>query len=90
MRSKIKTISYSSIIGLFHRRILVRLAVLFSLIQISEIHCLAQNPNPSSALDAIIQSEMNTRNFPGVSTVIVKDNQIVWVESYGFSIGFSI
>ena len=85
MHSKIKTISYSSIIGLFHRRILVRLAVLFSLIQISEIHCLAQNPNPSSALDAIIQSEMNTRNFPGVSTVIVKDNQIVWVESYGYA-----
>ena len=45
----------------------------------------AQNPNPSATLDAAIQSEMSTRHFPGVSTIIVKNGEIVWVESYGYS-----
>lgn len=45
----------------------------------------AQNPNPNATLDAIIQSEMTTRHFPGVSTIIVKNGEIVWVESYGYA-----
>ena len=45
----------------------------------------AQNPNPSATLDAAIQSEMGTRHFPGVSTIIVKNGEIVWVESYGYA-----
>lgn len=45
----------------------------------------AQNPNPSASLDALIQNEMSTRHFPGVSTIIVKNGEIVWVESYGYS-----
>lgn len=48
--------------------------------------CFAQtNPNPNSALDAFIQGEMNTEKFPGVSTLIVKNGAIVWVESYGYA-----
>ena len=46
---------------------------------------LAQNPNPSPILDAEILNEMSTRNFPGASTIIVKNGEIVWVESYGFA-----
>jgi CubicO group peptidase (beta-lactamase class C family) len=46
---------------------------------------LGQNPNPSSALDNTIQSEMTTERFPGVSTIIVKDGKIVWVASYGYA-----
>ena len=46
---------------------------------------LAQNPNPSSSLDAEILNEMSTRNFPGASTIIVKSGEIVWVESYGYA-----
>ena len=43
------------------------------------------NPNPSGSVDALIQSEMNTEHFPGVSTIIVKDGEIVWIESYGYA-----
>lgn len=43
------------------------------------------NPNPNPAIDAFISGEMNTERFPGVSTVIVKDNKIVWIKSYGFA-----
>ena len=46
---------------------------------------LAQNPNPSSTLDAEILNEMSSRNFPGASTIIVKNGEIVWVESYGYA-----
>lgn len=42
-----------------------------------------QNPNPSSAVDALIASEMELERFPGVSAVIVKDGQVVFIESYG-------
>ncbi len=45
----------------------------------------AQNPNPSPAIDNFIQSQMNQENLPGVSTVIVKNGQVVWIESYGFA-----
>jgi CubicO group peptidase (beta-lactamase class C family) len=59
--------------------------LLFGLLLASQF-CLSQgNPNPSSSLDAAIQSEMTNENLPGVSTVIVKDGKIVWVESYGFA-----
>ena len=43
------------------------------------------NPNPSGSVDALIQSEMNIEHFPGVSTIIVKDGEIVWIESYGYA-----
>jgi CubicO group peptidase (beta-lactamase class C family) len=43
------------------------------------------NPNPSPALDAIILDEMDLERLPGVSTIIVKNGQIVWVQSYGFA-----
>lgn len=43
------------------------------------------NPNPNSALDTLILDEMNEEHFPGVSTVIVKDNRVVWINSYGYS-----
>jgi CubicO group peptidase (beta-lactamase class C family) len=43
------------------------------------------NPNPSASIDAFILSEMNTERLPGASTVIVKDNKIVWIKSYGFA-----
>lgn len=42
-----------------------------------------ENPNPSSAVNALIASEMELERFPGVSAVIVKDGQIVFIESYG-------
>ena len=45
----------------------------------------AQNPNPSATLDAEILNEMSTRNFPGASTIIVKNGEIVWLESYGYA-----
>ena len=43
------------------------------------------NPNPSGSVYALIQSEMNIEHFPGVSTIIVKDGEIVWIESYGYA-----
>ncbi|QQS31343.1 MAG: beta-lactamase family protein [Sphingobacteriales bacterium] len=43
------------------------------------------NPNPNPALDEYILDEMNFERFPGASTVIVKDNKIVWIQSYGFA-----
>lgn len=43
------------------------------------------NPNPNASLDAFILSEMNEERFPGVSTVIVKDDKIIWVQSYGMA-----
>jgi CubicO group peptidase (beta-lactamase class C family) len=45
----------------------------------------AQNPNPSATLDAEILNEMSTRHFPGASTIIVKNGEIVWIESYGYA-----
>jgi CubicO group peptidase (beta-lactamase class C family) len=46
---------------------------------------LAQNPNPSPDLDAYILGEMDYENLPGMSTLIVKGGEIVWVESYGMA-----
>jgi CubicO group peptidase (beta-lactamase class C family) len=43
------------------------------------------NPNPNPAIDAYILNEMNVERFPGVSTVIVKDDKIVWLKSYGLA-----
>ena len=59
---------------------------LFILIFINfQLFSLAQNPNPSTTLDAVILNEMSTRHFPGASTIIVKNGEIVWLESYGYS-----
>ncbi|MBT5147328.1 MAG: serine hydrolase [Flavobacteriales bacterium] len=46
---------------------------------------LAQNPNPSPELDDYILAEMDYENLPGMSTLIVKGGEIVWVESYGMA-----
>jgi len=43
------------------------------------------NPNPSAVIDNFIQTEMAFERFPGVSTVIVKNGEIVWIESYGYA-----
>ena len=45
----------------------------------------SQNPNPSSILDEYILDEMEEEHFPGTTTVIVKDGEIVWIQSYGFA-----
>lgn len=58
------------------------LLILFLLFQFS---VMAQNPNPNVTLSVNIQDEMNTEHFPGVSTIIIKNGEIVWVESYGFA-----
>ncbi len=43
------------------------------------------NPNPSPQVDALIADEMELERFPGVATVIVKDGNIVWLQSYGLA-----
>ncbi|MCF8277619.1 MAG: serine hydrolase [Flavobacteriales bacterium] len=50
-----------------------------------QISANAQNPNPSASVDDFILSEMQSENAPGMSTLIVKGGEIVWVESYGFA-----
>lgn len=62
------------------RRIIAVLSCVLSLI-LAE----AQNPNPSVAIDNFILAEMNTENAPGMATLIVKDGEIVWLNSYGFA-----
>jgi len=49
------------------------------------LHSHSQNPNPSSILDEYIQEEMEEEYFPGTATVIVKNGEIVWIQSYGFA-----
>lgn len=44
-----------------------------------------ENPNPSPAVDAYILNEMEMERFAGASVVIVKDGQIVFLESYGMA-----
>jgi len=56
--------------------------ILFSVLSLKG---LCQNPNPSPTLDAFIQGEMTAENIPGATTLIVKDGEIVWIESYGFA-----
>jgi CubicO group peptidase (beta-lactamase class C family) len=46
---------------------------------------LGQNPNPNAELDAFILEEMGTENIPGMATIIVKDGEIVWRNSYGLA-----
>lgn len=41
------------------------------------------NPNP--LLDEYIMQEMDIERMPGLSAVIVKDDKIVWMNSYGFA-----
>lgn len=45
----------------------------------------AQNPNPSTSVDNFILNEMNLEKIPGISTLIVKNGEIVWRESYGMA-----
>ncbi|MCB0706282.1 MAG: serine hydrolase [Saprospiraceae bacterium] len=44
----------------------------------------AQNPNPDPVIDQEILSLMQDLKMPGLSTVIVKDGEILWMESYGW------
>ncbi len=62
-----------------------RLFPLLLLLALVPASALAQNPNPSPALDAFIYEEMGLENIPGMSTLIVKGGEIVWVESYGLA-----
>ena len=55
----------------------------FFLLIFSDGH--GQNPNPSQDLDDYILEEMQSEHFPGTATVIVKNGQIVWLQSYGFA-----
>ena len=43
------------------------------------------NPNPNTTIDNFISNQMNNKHFAGLSTVIVKEGEIVWQESYGFA-----
>jgi len=49
------------------------------------VNGIAQNPNPSPAIDIGIANIMNARHLPGVSTLIVKGGEIVWMETYGYA-----
>lgn len=44
-----------------------------------------QNPNPNVAVDNAILDQMDSELLPGVSTVIVKGGEIVWIQSYGLA-----
>ena len=46
---------------------------------------IAQNPNPSASVDNYILDEMEAENAPGMSTLIVKGGEIVWLNHYGFA-----
>lgn len=43
------------------------------------------NPNPSALVNAFITSEMAIEHLPGVATLIIKDDKVVWNQSYGFA-----
>lgn len=45
----------------------------------------AQNPNPSATLDAFILSEMQAEKIPGMTTIIVKNGEVVWRKAYGIA-----
>lgn len=62
-------------------------AAFFTLLALAYAACaMAQgNPNPNPQLDAFIADEMELERFPGVSAVIVKDGNIVWMQSYGLA-----
>ena len=47
------------------------------------LNAFAQNPNPDPDIDLFIYEEMLTENIAGLSSVVVKDGEIVWLESYG-------
>lgn len=59
--------------------------ILLTLALFLSINMFSQNPNPSTEIDNQITNAMNTEQIPGVSTVIVKDGEIVWIQSYGFA-----
>ncbi len=59
--------------------------ILFIVLSVLLLVLKAQNPNPNSALDSYILGEMSTEHNPGMSTLIVKDGEIVWIESYGMA-----
>jgi len=46
---------------------------------------LAQDLNPTNEIDHFIQSEMENEKFPGLSTLVIKNQQVIWQKSYGFA-----
>lgn len=61
-----------------------KLAILIALLSISVV-VFCQNPNPNSNLDNFILDEMDAEKAPGMTTLIVKNGEIVWIESYGWA-----
>lgn len=60
--------------------------VVFALVAIIlSLNIIAQNPNPSPTIDATVATVMSTNHIPGISTVVVKGGEIVWIESYGYA-----
>ncbi|MBM77629.1 MAG: hypothetical protein CL846_04045 [Crocinitomicaceae bacterium] len=64
----------------FLSKYLLLLILVFPFVNQSQL-----NPNPDATLDAYILNKMNEKNFPGLSSVVVKNGEIVWVESYGYA-----
>jgi CubicO group peptidase (beta-lactamase class C family) len=46
---------------------------------------LAQNPNPNVSLNNTILDLMDAESLPGLSTVIVKQGEVVWMKSFGLA-----
>lgn len=61
-----------------------QLLVLF-VTQLISFYSWSQNPNPSPTLNNFILNEMSLENIPGASTLIIKNGQIVWRESFGMA-----
>lgn len=61
-----------------------KLVVLF-FISFLSVYTWSQNPNPNTAVSNYIMDEMEAENIPGATTVIVKNGQIVWLESFGMA-----
>jgi len=45
----------------------------------------SDNPNQSSIIDKKITKVMKRKHYPGIATAIVKDGEIVWINSYGYA-----
>ncbi|TVR76249.1 MAG: T9SS C-terminal target domain-containing protein [Chitinophagaceae bacterium] len=57
----------------------------FLTVILCSFYAFSQNPNPSASIDSEIEAIMDSRRLPGTSTVVVKDGEIVWMQSYGYA-----
>lgn len=64
---------------------MLKTLIAISILFVSFNYTSAQNPNPSTDIDNFVNGQMEDQDLPGVSTVIVKNGQVVWIESYGFA-----